>query len=106
MKSLENKVAIITGAGAGLGKAIAPGDMNTSMGATIDLHHLSPLVTEQILPGMALNPRAADPLGLARTSLFLASDDTSLINGAVLVADGPFTDDSMCQPLPLQNGRN
>ncbi|TAJ55215.1 MAG: glucose 1-dehydrogenase [Chitinophagaceae bacterium] len=71
--------------------AIAPGAMNTSIGATIDMHHLSPLVTERILPGMALNPRTADPLEVARTALFLASDEASFINGAVLVADGGWT---------------
>lgn len=71
--------------------AIAPGAMNTSIGATIDMSHLSPLVTERILPGMALNPRAADPLEVAKTALFLASDEASFINGAVLVADGGWT---------------
>lgn len=71
--------------------AIAPGAMETSIGATIDMSHLSPLVTERILPGMSLNPRAADPLEVARLALFLASDDASFINGAVIVADGGWT---------------
>lgn len=71
--------------------AIAPGAMDTSIGATIDMSHLSPLVTERILPGMALNPRAADPLEVAKLALFLASDDASFINGSVVVADGGWT---------------
>lgn len=71
--------------------AIAPGAMNTSIGDTIDMSHLSPLVTERILPGMALNPRAADPMEVARLAVFLASDDASFMNGAVIVADGGWT---------------
>lgn len=71
--------------------AIAPGAMDTSIGDTIDMHHLSPLVTERILPGMTLNPRAADPLEVARLAVFLASDDASFMNGAVVVADGGWT---------------
>lgn len=71
--------------------AIAPGAMETSIGATIDMTHLSPLVTERILPGMALNPRTADPLEVAKLALFLASDDASFMNGAVIVADGGWT---------------
>lgn len=71
--------------------AIAPGAMETSIGATIDMSHLSPLVTERIMPGMALNPRTADPLEVAKLALFLASDDASFINGAVIVADGGWT---------------
>lgn len=71
--------------------AIAPGAMATSIGATIDMSHLSPLVTERIMPGMALNPRTADPLEVAKLALFLASDDASFINGAVIVADGGWT---------------
>lgn len=71
--------------------AIAPGAMDTTIGATIDMHTISPLVTERILPGMALNPRTADPLEVAKLALFLASDDASFINGAVVVADGGWT---------------
>lgn len=71
--------------------AIAPGAMDTTIGATIDMHTISPLVTERILPGMALNPRTADPLEVARLAVFLASDDASFINGAVVVADGGWT---------------
>lgn len=71
--------------------AIAPGAMETSIGATIDMSHLSPLVTERIMPGMALNPRTADPLEVAKLALFLASADASFINGAVIVADGGWT---------------
>lgn len=71
--------------------AIAPGAMDTSIGDTIDMSHLSPLVTERILPGMTMNPRVADPLEVARIALFLASDEASFINGAVIVADGGWT---------------
>jgi NAD(P)-dependent dehydrogenase (short-subunit alcohol dehydrogenase family) len=71
--------------------AIAPGAMDTSIGTTIDMSHIAPLVTERILPGMALNPRTADPMEVAKLALFLASADASFINGAVVVADGGWT---------------
>lgn len=70
---------------------IAPGAMETSIGETIDMTKLSPLVTERILPGMALNPRTADPAEVARLAVFLASADASFLNGAVIVADGGWT---------------
>lgn len=73
--------------------AIAPGAMNTNIAGTIDFAHLPApeLFNERIAPGMALNPRAADPMEVAQVALFLASSDASFINGAVLTADGGWT---------------
>lgn len=73
--------------------AIAPGAMNTTIAATIDFEHLPALalVNERIMPGMALNPRGAEPVEVARVALFLASDDSSFVNGATIVADGSWT---------------
>lgn len=73
--------------------AIAPGAMNTTIAATIDFEHLPALalVNERIMPGMALNPRASEPIEVAQVALFLASDDASFVNGATIVADGGWT---------------
>lgn len=72
---------------------IAPGAMNTSIAETIDFANLPALalVNERIMPGMALNPRASEPMEVARVALFLASEDASFVNGATVVADGGWT---------------
>lgn len=70
---------------------IAPGAMETTIAASIDFTKVSPLVNERIMPGMALNPRTARPVEVANLALFLASDEASFINGAVMVADGGWT---------------
>lgn len=71
--------------------AIAPGAVNTNIGDTIDFSKITPLVNERIMPGMALNPRTGDPAEIAKVALFLASDDSSFVNGAVLVTDGGWS---------------
>lgn len=71
--------------------AIAPGAMDTEIGATIDMSKVPAIVQERVMPGMALNPRASDPVEVANLALFLASEEASFINGAVLVADGGWT---------------
>lgn len=73
--------------------AIAPGQMNTNIGNTIDFAHLPALalVNERIMPGMALNPRGSDPVEVARVALFLASEDASFVNGAAITTDGGWT---------------
>ncbi|MBN1535086.1 MAG: glucose 1-dehydrogenase [Anaerolineales bacterium] len=68
--------------------AIAPGAVKTSIGETIDNTKITPLVQERIMSGMVLNPRTGEPEEIARAALFLASDDSSFINGEVLVVDG------------------
>lgn len=71
--------------------AIAPGAMDTEIGATIDMSKVPAIVQERVMPGMALNPRASDPAEVANLALFLASEEASFINGAILVADGGWT---------------
>jgi NAD(P)-dependent dehydrogenase (short-subunit alcohol dehydrogenase family) len=41
--------------------------------------------------GIGSNPRMGDPGEIAKTALFLASDDSSFITGTVLTADGGWT---------------
>lgn len=68
--------------------AIAPGAVKTSIGETIDNSKITPLVQERIMSGLVLNPRTGEPEEIAKAALFLASDDSSFINGEVLVVDG------------------
>lgn len=69
--------------------AIAPGAVNTSIDQTI----LSPSAfgMERALSGIGLNPRNGDPEEIARVALFLASDDSSFVNGTILTADGGWS---------------
>ncbi len=71
--------------------AIAPGAVATSIGETIDITKITPMVQDRIMTGMALNPRIGEPNEIAAAALFLASDDASFINGAVLVVDGGWS---------------
>ncbi len=68
--------------------AIAPGAIATNIAETIDFSKVTPLVNDRIMAGMPLNPRTGDPAELAKAALFLASDDSSFVNGEVLVVDG------------------
>jgi NAD(P)-dependent dehydrogenase (short-subunit alcohol dehydrogenase family) len=71
--------------------AIAPGAVNTSIGETIDMKKVTPLVTDRIMTGMALNPRTGEPSEIAKVALFLASDDASFVNGHIFVVDGGWS---------------
>lgn len=71
--------------------AIAPGAMETNIASTIDFTKVSALANERIMPGMTLNPRSSNPLEVANVALFLASEDASFVNGAVITADGGWT---------------
>ncbi len=70
---------------------IAPGAVSTNIAETIDMTKITPLVNDRIMTGMALNPRAGEASEIATVALFLASDDSSFINGHVLVADGGWS---------------
>jgi NAD(P)-dependent dehydrogenase (short-subunit alcohol dehydrogenase family) len=70
---------------------IAPGAVETSIGLSIDQSKITELVKDRIFSGMILNPRMAEPIEIAHIALFLASDKSSFINGAVIVCDGGWT---------------
>lgn len=70
---------------------IAPGAINTSISETIDMTKITPLVQDRIMSGMALNPRAGEAHEVAQAALFLASDDSSFVNAAMLVVDGGWS---------------
>ncbi|MFA6334001.1 MAG: SDR family oxidoreductase [Bacteroidales bacterium] len=74
--------------------AIAPGAVNTNIAHTsgFTTDNVSDLVKNVILPAQALtNPRTAEPEEIAQVALFLASSDSSFVNGAVVTADGGWT---------------
>lgn len=71
--------------------AIAPGAVKTNIGETIDNSKITALVKDRIMSGMVLNPRTAEPSEIAKVALFLASDDSSFVNGAVVTVDGGWS---------------
>jgi NAD(P)-dependent dehydrogenase (short-subunit alcohol dehydrogenase family) len=68
--------------------AIAPGGVNTNIAEDI---HPNQFGFEQLSLGLGTNPRSGDPSEIAEVALFLASEKSSFINGAVVVADGGWT---------------
>lgn len=70
---------------------IAPGAVATNIGETIDFTKITPLVNDRIMSGMVMNPRTGEASEIAKAALFLACDDSSFVNGAVLVVDGGWT---------------
>ncbi|HML37376.1 MAG TPA: SDR family oxidoreductase [Bacillota bacterium] len=69
--------------------AIAPGAVNTNIGTTLFAPHAFGM--ERAMAGMSLNPRTGEPDEIAKVALFLASDDSSFINGTVITADAGWT---------------
>ena len=62
--------------------AVAPGWVNTPMNQSLDVDYIES-ETNKIIMG-----RFAEPYEIAKVVYFLASDDASYINGAVIVVDG------------------
>lgn len=69
--------------------AIAPGPIRTEIRAS--MNNISKKGMEICKSGMNLIPRLGEPEEIAKVALFLASEDSSFVNGAVIVADGGWT---------------
>jgi NAD(P)-dependent dehydrogenase (short-subunit alcohol dehydrogenase family) len=57
----------------------------------MDFRKVISLVNHNMMAGMPLNPRMGEPTDLASMAVFLASDQVSFVNGAVLSLDGGWT---------------
>ena len=68
---------------------ICPGGVDTEIG--VGITNPSPLGIERATSGMGANPRSGSSEEIAKIALFLASDDSSFVNGATLVADSGWT---------------
>ncbi|WP_075981284.1 SDR family oxidoreductase [Bacillus massilinigeriensis] len=69
--------------------AIATGGVETNIGSTMT--NLSEYGMGRTGVGMQTNPRMGKPEDIARVALFLASDESSFVNGAVIAADSGWT---------------
>ncbi len=67
---------------------IATGIFGKALGLPVEAAERTIAVTEQRLAKMQPIPRAGLPEDIARAALFLASDDSSFVNGHDLVVDG------------------
>ncbi|NLI68923.1 MAG: SDR family oxidoreductase [Bacilli bacterium] len=69
--------------------AIAPGGVNTNIGTT--MAEPDEFGMNRAMSGSDNNPRNGEPEEIASIALFLASDESSFINGAVIRADAGWT---------------
>lgn len=69
--------------------AIAPGAVNTNIGSTIK--QPNPFGAQRSSMGLSLNPRAGEAEEIAGVALFLATDESSFVNGIVITADAGWT---------------
>ena len=67
--------------------AIAPGGVATNIASSMDMQHLDPLGLERLGAYQAIMPGTLEPVDIANLALFLASDESARINGAIIPAD-------------------
>ncbi|MCM3440469.1 SDR family oxidoreductase [Metabacillus halosaccharovorans] len=69
--------------------AIAPGGVETNISASMT--GVNQFGMGRIQPGLGINPRVGKPEEIAKVALFLASEDSSFVNGTVITADAGWT---------------
>lgn len=69
--------------------AIAPGAVETNIASS--MKNINEFGMSRAGMTHSLSPRAGKPEEIAQAALFLASDDSSFVNGAVLTVDGGWT---------------
>jgi NAD(P)-dependent dehydrogenase (short-subunit alcohol dehydrogenase family) len=69
--------------------AIAPGSIETNIVSSMT--KINEFGMGRIRPGLGINPRLGQPEEIAKVALFLASDDSSFVNGTVITVDGGWT---------------
>lgn len=68
---------------------IAPGGVETNIGSSMtNINHFG---MERIQVGLGVNPRVGKPEEIAAIALFLASDESSFVNGTVITGDAGWT---------------
>jgi len=69
--------------------AIAPGGVETNISASMT--NVNPFGMGRVQPGLGVNPRVGKAEEVANVALFLASDESSFVNGTVITADAGWT---------------
>ncbi|MCH1639911.1 SDR family oxidoreductase [Paenibacillus timonensis] len=69
--------------------AIAPGAVETNIASTLTA--VNPFGMERAQVGMVINPGLGKPEDIAKVALFLASDESSFVNGTTVTADAGWT---------------
>jgi len=69
--------------------AIAPGGVETNISASMT--NVNPFGMGRVQPGLGVNPRVGKAEEVANVALFLASDESSFVNGTIITADAGWT---------------
>jgi NAD(P)-dependent dehydrogenase (short-subunit alcohol dehydrogenase family) len=69
--------------------AVAPGSVKTEIGGTVESPNQ--FVLDKLMKGVSAFPVVGEAEEIANVMLFLASDESSFVNGTTIVADGGWT---------------
>ena len=69
--------------------AIAPGSVETNIVSSMT--KINEFGMGRVRPGLGINPRLGKPEEIAKVALFLATEDSSFVNGTVIAVDGGWT---------------